>query len=437
MTGTGGKDSRLQSLGWARMLVAFGAVSAVSACSGYDEEAFTSVEQDARLAPAPGTIVASRVRADSVIAREELPHGRWRYEGKIPLAPAGAENEPVREPVPLDEPESSREAAIEPANERMAILSPNGEVHSVEFTAEELELVTAVLERRGLAEASPGDGAADMVPKSWVNGVDNRVRYGLSNTTAAENNTIGLLSNGCTATFVGGGSSRYFIITASHCLFDNVGNALFPTFWPRHDSCRTSTGATMSGCQQTPFGAWWQNGGRIHYQGWLDSCRVNTSSSYCTARDISVAEVSRPAGVNYPGANGFAVESTSSSPALRHRGYPGCYQPAPVDVRAPDAPGGSISPPQVCTVGTAYGRSSGSWGDSFEGGLGMKFSFSTSGGHSGGPYWLGSNGRVVAVHSSASATNCKPVGTTNCARPSRGPRITSTFYGWMLDFMGL
>lgn len=68
----------------------------------------------------------------------------------------------------------------------------------------------------------------------------------------------------------------------------------------------------------------------------------------------------------------------------------------------------------------------------------MNMAFSTSGGHSGGPYWVNSGGaKVTAVHSQQSSTSCFPTGTTNCARPSRGPRITDTFYGWMLNFMGL
>lgn len=435
-----GQDARVQTTPFdLRFLPA--AVLALSACSGHENENVTTSEQDLSTAQVPaGTIVSARVGRDSIIAQEGLPHGRWRFEGRIPLAEPGAENELVSEPMPVDERDNENLETVDPAGERMAITYPNGDVYSVEFSAEELAVISAVLENRGFAEESFGDDEASMVPKNWVNGTDNRLRRGVADTTGSNESRVGRLSNGCTATFVGGGTTppRYFIITASHCLFTAPsGAAVFPNFVPRQDPCVDSQGNPISPCNTQPFGSWWQNGGRIHYQAWLDSCRgLADFDSFCAARDIALAEVSRPSGVNFPGAHGFGVWATNSTPTLIHRGYPGCWNGS--NPRAPDAPGGSVSTPNVCSFGTSYGRSTGSWGSPFQGGLGMNMAFSTSGGHSGGPYWVNSGGaKVTAVHSQQSSTSCFPTGTTNCARPSRGPRITDTFYGWMLSFMGL
>lgn len=441
MNGDSGQRLLARGRGWMMSCGLLACGAGLSACSGYSEEDLVSLEQEARSATVPGSVVQPRLRADSVIARENLPRGRWRYEGKIPVAPPEADLEPVDDEFFAGDPTDEENIAAIPPTDRMAIVEPTGEVYSVEFTPEEQALITAVLEKRGFGKPVEGD-EAETVPKGWVNGVDNRQRWGLAESTAAAYDRIGRFSNvsGCTATFVGAGSSsRYFILTASHCLFTSTGAAAFRHFEPRRDSCRTSTGGWITGCDQTPFGSWHQNGARIHYLDWLQNCNPNGTSAYCHARDIAIAEVSRPSGVAFPGAFGFTVLPTSSTANISHRGYPACYgaftEANPNRVYAPDAPSGSVQPPNVCTTRTAYGRNTGTWGSPYEGGRGMMMAHSTSPGHSGGPYWV-SGGYLVGVATGA-AGNCLPLGPTSCTRPGRTARITEQVNAWMLDFMGL
>jgi len=388
-----------------------------------------------------GEVVEPLVRMGSIVANARLPKGKWRREGRIPRAEAW---EKVGRP--SDEEGPNRADIQQRANERMAIGDENGDVYSVEFTAEELAEISNALELRGFAEENVGDvehkDEDGLVPKNWVNGTDNRLRYGIAEAgTTGDLARVGWLTNGCTATFIGTPESDYYVITAAHCLFaEDTGTWMDPNFEPRRDACRTSIGGAIAGCDTRPYGTW--NGGQwMTSQDYLDNCRgtsaSNMGSTYCTARDMAVIRVTRPAGENFPGAHGFGAFSETSTPTLYHRGYPSCYDANDNPTRAPDAPGGSVQWPNVCRYPTVYGRSNGGWGNPYEGNRGMRMSLTTSAGHSGAPHWLVSSGaRVAAVHS-AGVSGCAPSGATNCARPSRGPRITSDFYAWTLDFMGI
>lgn len=390
------------------------------------------------------------IRDDSVVAREGLPRGDWRYWGRLRQA---TEEEIAAEPefpeVLIDEPpdgaqEPQGDSLPQLGSGRMAIVDDEtGDVYSVAYTNDELETLTNVLEKLGFAEENFGDiehqEEDDLAPKSWVNGTDNRWRFGIHESgTTGDLARVGLLTGPatCTATFVGTPDAKYYVITAAHCLFTAAGAWWNHSFAPRRDACRTPTGATISGCVQSPYGTW--TGGQwMTYQDYLDNCRTRpwSNSTYCAARDIAVIRVSRPSGVGFPGAHGFGVYSPNTTPTLFHRGYPGCWNG--LNVGAPDAPGGSVVSPNVCSWPTVYGRSNGQWGNPFENQLGMAVNMSVSPGHSGGPYWvLDSGAKVAGVHSGA-FSNCSPVGNTNCARPAAMARITSTFYSWMLSFMGI
>lgn len=242
----------------------------------------------------------------------------------------------------------------------------------------------------------------------------------------------GQLDANCSATFIGTPETDYYVITAAHCLFAaGSGNYLDPDFHPRRDSCQTNTGASISGCDTTPYGVW--DGGQwMTYQYWIDNCRGDdTPSSACVGRDIALIRVARPSGERFPGAHGFGTfsDTTIKNTTSYNRGYPNCGGDGD-----PDATGGSAGPNNVCRARTLYGTS-GTIDVTNESGRRSTHNMDTSPGMSGSSVYIYSSGaKVFGVHNS---------GTTGCfsgcsqAFPNKAARITPTFYGWMLNFMGI
>lgn len=294
-------------------------------------------------------------------------------------------------------------------------------------TAARFDELVRVLEQKGYQDGTPPtapdvvmEAKEDLVEKEWGGNTDNRTRR-----TGSSYQTIGRLTSGCTATFIGGPqpAGEYFIITASHCLWSSTGAYLDPNFTPQQDGA------------SAPWGVW------DSWQWMMDSFFVNNCigqgsggasiTSACAARDKVVVRVGRPASVGYPGAMGFGAysDSTVNSTSRYHRGYAGCGAGSPSATLCNtrlwgDGPFGTVSwlGFQVNNWDRLIGHDS-----------------DLNGGHSGGPLYFYSSGpKVFAVQSmhisqcygSTSGSNCPPV-----VRPNQASRIEPVFYGWILDFM--
>lgn len=327
----------------------------------------------------------------------------------------------------------------------MVRIDSSGVVYSVKLSDEELAQVTRALEAKGLHNGSVGDSDLEaesetFEPKAWAHGTDNRSVLGIneypisSSGDAVLYQRIGQLSSGCTGTLIGSPETdEYFFLTAAHCLFSEVtGNYLAPTISPRRDSCKNKLGSSLTSCDTKPYGEW-PSAGALTYQAYLDDCRFDPAGSNdCISFDIAIVRITRPSGESYPGAFGFGSYSNSFIKDRTNylRGYPNCRGDGD-----PDAPGGCASSTSVCRSNTLYGAS-GDMGDTYNNGRRSKFGIDGSAGQSGSGIYLndGGNHRIFAVYS-AESTGC--FDGCNQNRPNHGARITSTFYGYMLDFMGI
>jgi hypothetical protein len=141
---------------WALEAALLAPLLAVGACSAQGEgeelvgeavHAFTGVGE--------GRLVAPRVAPGSELARAGLPRGKWRYQGRIPHAKPGdtAVGELLLSADSSKQGQLQRGEGARVEDEPMAIMEPNGDVYTVELTKEERALITAALEKRGLAAA--------------------------------------------------------------------------------------------------------------------------------------------------------------------------------------------------------------------------------------------------------------------------------------------
>jgi hypothetical protein len=379
-------------------------------------------------------LTEQNIRPKSVVARERLPTGHWQFWGTMRRALPG--EQPPK--VVADE-SSGIGVDLSAEQDRMAIgTATTGDVYSVQFAAHELRTIVSALERKGFANGNSGDYPPDdeesFIRKAWSNGIDDRDpegihENGLSPGGFARN---GQLDNHCSATFIGNPETDYYVITAAHCLFaGGSGDWLDPTFRPRRDSCRTNTGAAIADCVTSPYGAW-HGGQYMTYQYFLDNCRGATSlSTACQGRDIAVVRVSRPSGFTQPGAHGFGnfSETTIKANQSYNRGYPNCG-----GTGDPDASGGSAGPNNVCRANTLYGTL-GTISTEDESGRRVSNNMDSSPGMSGSSLYIYSPGASVYAVQVAQVTGCFAGCTIQF--PNRAAKISSTFYGWILDFMGI
>lgn len=421
-------------------------------CMDYDEsdltDAFTK-DQNVALNQnlEKGQIVAARLQEKSLFKKHNLPTGTWRVHGEVPLA---GKDSKTSELTRLDEKEIEPDKDDHASTSEPMVIIDNGIAYSVEFTEEELALITRTLEAEGLANGRPADDGfpepveEEFEPKAWAHGTDNRQPLGLneyplnSSSTAQRYQRIGALGGGpfgtyCTATLVGTPETAYYYITAAHCLFDDNGAFKDPIFYPRLDGCQNKLGASLPGCNVQPYGQWDTQGWVLLYQDWFDDCRGETGvSNLCVSYDIALVRVNKPANQSSPGAFGFGSYSNSFIKDRTNylQGYPPCGS-----LGAPDFPGGCASPTSVCRVFTLYGAT-GDIGNTYNNGRRTAHGIDSSGGQSGSALYLNDNGnhRVFAVDSAGRGTCWQGC---NIGKPNDAARITSSFYSWMLTAMGI
>jgi len=408
------------------------------ACGSYEDPGFNSKEQHLE----KGQLVDAPIRENSLFKKHNLPTGTWKVWGQIPLAESWEKPLEVSVVEDDDEPDQGDHVA---SNEPMVMIDEKGTVYSAKFSDDELALITRVLEAEGLQNGRVGDDGGiepnhdEDAPKAWAHGTDNRSVLGLneypisSSGDAVLYQRIGQVGSGCSGTLVGTPETDYYYLTAAHCIFSDAGNYTAPKFYPRRDSCQNKLGSSLSSCDTKPYGEW-TSGGAYTYEYFVENCSSSDDNygDTCASYDIAIVRVSKPSGESFPGAFGFGSYSNSFIKDRTNyiRGYPNCGQDGD-----PDDSGGCASPTSVCRNNTLYGAS-GDMGDTYNSGRRSKFGIDISRGQSGSGIYLndGGNHRVFAV---LAAENTGCFDGCNQIRPNHGARITSTFYGYMLAFMGI
>lgn len=351
---------------------------------------------------------------------------QWRVHGRFDRAAAGdsvgvVPSEPVRRA-------GGHDTTDDELDSQFVIGDPKtGLILAPDFLDEELAMIADELANRGYAEGDDADPAHEGPTgfRGYTGGVDTRVPRGLYEygLTSSSYNRIGKLTSGCTASLIGTPETDYYIITASHCYWNGAGQYLAPDFEPRRDGCKRPSGQSIRGCDPTPYGTW--DGGQFMMsQFYIDNCTTDAgfalNQSACRANDIAVQRVTRPPGVDFPGAFGFGAytRATLDAATLYHRGYPACSL-APASCRTNTLMGDT----QDCSV--PFGESpDGSGWDRI-----MAHGCDATAGDSGAPlYHYDGGAKVAGVHT---------LGNNGTTGPNRFRRITPQFYGWMLNFMGL
>lgn len=397
------------------------------------------------LPPTERPEIEPRVPEDWIGYDLGLTPGTWRYAGKATLSES-AEN--YAEPVYDSDAPSVRETG------RQSFITVDPETRDIYEIAIDPETSRALAQhmtRMGYAAPPPSAdegiyeaASEDFVPKGWSGGVDDREPKSIDEVGVNQwpIRAIGALkydgtaqnANGhCTASFLSPGSTNTrYVITAAHCLYDTDGDFIDTDFWPRQDSCQTTQGDSVSGCDQGPYGQW-DGGAPWIWSYYANNCAGNsTPSGACMANDIALVTVTRQSGASYSGGFniGYYYPWYLNNKLKLSRGYPNCNSPGDPNP----------SPPQVCLPRTLYGDGffsidGGSW---FSGDFPRVYAYSadTSKGHSGSPSFFynstwgyvvfGANTYQTCVGSSCSGT------LVNYMRA-----LDAGTYNSMLTFMGL